>query len=506
MMVFNKQYPGPKITADWGDIIQVTVKNSLPDNGTSIHWHGLRQLYSNQMDGTNGITECPIAPGQSKTYTFKATEYGSSWYHSHYSVQYADGLVGAIKINGPSTANYDVDLGTVPLTDWFHTPVFTVAASQPKAPPTSDSILVNGTGVLNGTGTYAQITLQPNKKNKISFINTGINAYLHVSVDQHPLTVIAADFVPIQPFTTNSLSIPVGQRYDVIIDANQTPGSYWFRVGTGGGQCDGPNVKASLNDTKGAIVSYAGSAGGQPTSQSYELGTGCADEVENIVPFVQKNVPAPSTAPTALALTLDTTAGVFWKVNGEAIDISWLTPTLSYIENGTYTLPANDNGLTISGEDWSYWLIQNDTPLPHPIHLHGHNCKLIMPILPIISKANELAVYVIGQGAGSGQGVAYNLTNPIRRDTHTVDAGGYLIIAFPSDNPGAWLMHCHIPFHISGGLGVQFLENPSEIIDSLGDLSGFTDGCKTWATYQNSVTGFSQGDSGLKKRRTVRRF
>jgi len=206
-----------------------------------------------------------------------------------------------------------------------------------------------------------------------------------------------------------------------------------------------------------------------------------------LVPFLQKTVPAPSSAPTLLDLTLDTTVGVFWKVNGEAIDISWSTPSLSYIDNGTFTLPANDNGLTISSEAWTYWLIQNDTPLPHPIHLHGHN------------------FWVIGAGAGSGQGVAYNLNNPIVRDTHTVDAGGYLIIAFPGDNPGAWLMHCHIPFHISGGLGVQFLERPSEIVDSLGDLSGFTDGCKTWGAYQNSVAGFSQGDSGLKKRRTVRR-
>jgi FtsP/CotA-like multicopper oxidase with cupredoxin domain len=381
MIVFNKQYPGPPIVADWGDIIQVTVKNSLPDNGTSIHWHGMRQLHSNQMDGTNGITECPIAPGQSKTYTFKATEYGTSWYHSHYSVQYGDGLVGAIKINGPSSANYDVDLGVFPLTDWFHTPVFTVLASRPAAPPISDSILVNGLGVLNGTGKYAQITLEPNKKNKISFVNTGINSYLHVSIDNHPMTVIAADFVPIQPFTTNALSIPVGQRYDVIVDANQAAGAYWFRTGTGGGQCDGPNAKASLNDTKGAIVSYSGFTGGEPTSQSYDIGTGCADETD-IVPFRPKDVPAPPAAPTTLDLTLDTSAGVFWKVNGEAIDISWLTPTLSYIDNGTYTLPANDNGLTISSEGWTYWTIQNDTPLPHPIHLHGHNCKILCNPLP----------------------------------------------------------------------------------------------------------------------------
>ena len=75
------------------------------------------------MDGANGITECPTAPGMTKTYKFKATQYGTSWYHSHYSVQYGDGIVGPMIIHGPSTENYDIDLGTLPITDWFHAPM-----------------------------------------------------------------------------------------------------------------------------------------------------------------------------------------------------------------------------------------------------------------------------------------------------------------------------------------------------------------------------------------------
>lgn len=486
MIVFNGQYPGPAIVANWGDTVQVTVTNSLPLNGTSIHWHGVRQLHTNQMDGTNGITECPIAPGDSKTYTFKATAYGSSWYHSHYSVQYAEGLVGPIIINGPSTANYDIDLGALPLTDWFNTPVFEILAEHPTAPPTSDSILVNGTGVTDGVGTYATTTLTPGKKHKLRIVNTGINQYLHVSLDDHPFTVVAADFVPITPYTTTSLVVAVGQRYEVIIDANQNVGSYWFRTSTGGGQCDGPNKKSLANDTQGSIFTYAGAAAGNPTSTSYNLTTGCVEET-NLVPYVSTTVPAPSGSPTLLDLTLDTTDGVFWRVNGEPIHILWTTPTLSYILNDTYVLPASDNGLTITGTGWTFWLIQNDTPLPHPIHLHGHD------------------FFVVATGTGSGTGVALNLNNPIRRDTHTAPAGGYVIIGFPADNPGAWLMHCHIPFHISGGLGVQFLERPSEIVSSLGDLSGLTGGCKSWIAYQDSVVGFVQPDSGLK-RRSVRRF
>lgn len=94
--LFNDTYPGPWIQACWGDVVQITVINNMPYNGTSIHWHGIRQNQTMHMDGVNGITQCPIAPGQRFVYNWTATQYGSTWYHSHYSIQYADGLVGPL--------------------------------------------------------------------------------------------------------------------------------------------------------------------------------------------------------------------------------------------------------------------------------------------------------------------------------------------------------------------------------------------------------------------------
>lgn len=85
--VFNKTYPGPLIEACWGDELVIHVKNNYNANGTTIHWHGLRQLGTGQMDGVNGVTQCPIAKGDSFTYKFKALQYGHTWYHSHYSLQ-----------------------------------------------------------------------------------------------------------------------------------------------------------------------------------------------------------------------------------------------------------------------------------------------------------------------------------------------------------------------------------------------------------------------------------
>lgn len=70
-----------------------------------------------EMDGVNGITQCPIAPGDSFTYKFLAMQYGTTWYHSHYSLQYGDGLLGPLTIFGPSSANYDEAKDPILMTD-----------------------------------------------------------------------------------------------------------------------------------------------------------------------------------------------------------------------------------------------------------------------------------------------------------------------------------------------------------------------------------------------------
>ena len=147
--VFNGAYPGPWIQACWGDDLQITVRNRLRFNGTSIHWHGIRQHNTVEMDGVNAVTQCPIAPGQEFTYKFKAMQYGSSWYHSHYSLQYADGLVGPMTIYGPSSAEYDVAIEPILMTDWNHRSAFedwSWSLQPGNNRPLMTNILLNGIG------------------------------------------------------------------------------------------------------------------------------------------------------------------------------------------------------------------------------------------------------------------------------------------------------------------------------------------------------------------------
>jgi FtsP/CotA-like multicopper oxidase with cupredoxin domain len=116
-LAVNGQIPGPAIVCNWGDTVKVTVTNALADNATTIHWHGIRQLGTNDQDGVPGVTECGLAPGDSRVYQWVASSYGSSWYHSHFITQFADGIQGPIIIKGPTSANYDVDLGSVLISD-----------------------------------------------------------------------------------------------------------------------------------------------------------------------------------------------------------------------------------------------------------------------------------------------------------------------------------------------------------------------------------------------------
>ena len=66
----NGQWPPPSLEATLGDRVIVHVKNQLGNQTTSIHWHGLRQYGKNSMDGSSGVTQCPIPPGSRFTYDF----------------------------------------------------------------------------------------------------------------------------------------------------------------------------------------------------------------------------------------------------------------------------------------------------------------------------------------------------------------------------------------------------------------------------------------------------
>lgn len=330
---------------------------------TSIHWHGIRHLNNNIHDGVSGVTECPIPPnGGQKSYSFVAAQYGTSWYHSHYSSQYANGIVGSIIIRGPASLPYDVDLGVFPISDWYYgsadnlfarvnDPTNPFVPGAPGSPPPSSNIFLNGTNINpNGTGgEYAKIVLTPGKRHLLRLINPSVDNGFTVSIVGHAMTVVANDFVPVNAFTTRHLYMGVGARYDVTIDASQPVANYWLNVTFSGARACG----SSNNPHPAAILRYAGADESTPK----DLGvtppdTFCADQTD-FVPIVSRTVPrnrfnSSSSQSLGVTLAVDAAASkVFWKVNNSAIDVDWEKPTLEFISQGNASYPAPGNVITI---------------------------------------------------------------------------------------------------------------------------------------------------------------
>ncbi|KAI8423722.1 hypothetical protein MSG28_012753 [Choristoneura fumiferana] len=87
----------------------------------------------------------------------------------------------------------------------------------------------------------------------------------------------------------------------------------------------------------------------------------------------------------------------------------------------------------------------------HPFHLHGHSFRVI----GMRRLANETTIEEVKAFDEAGL-LKRNLKNAPIKDTVTVPDGGYTVLRFKADNPGYWLFHCHIEFHVEIGMALVF--------------------------------------------------
>ncbi|KAF7189767.1 oxidoreductase ptaK, partial [Pseudocercospora fuligena] len=494
VILVNNQFPGPAIEANWGDSIEITVHNNInsPLEGTAIHWHGFLQRGTNWMDGVPGISQCPIAPGSSYTYTIPAQLYGTSWYHAHYSAQYTGGVLGPIIVYGPSQQDYDIDIGPVMLSDWYHVPYFSIVSDAvgsdlSEIPPAADSMLINGRGRFNcsnpsygddaewlASGVSSQtkwsctdnaelskFEFQPGKVHRLRLMNTGADGVQKFTIDGHKMQVIAYDYVPVTPYTTEVITLGVGQRADVLVTADNTStNKFWIRSRT----LSGPQCGGSASGEAHAAIFYSGSdTSSDPTTQAsltFVNDTSC-NNVALDTTFPEFIIPAPDlTKPETykqldilMTLELNATGHYEWRMNNQTFKANFNEPALYPVaETGnissTFSQDPFANVYDTGDAGYVVLNLTNRTPLSHPFHLHGHNIQILSQ----------------GQTAlSTWDGTIEGAENPMRRDIQIIPALGYLVVAFQADNPGIWPFHCHVAWHLSGGLAVNLITRKDEI-------------------------------------------
>ncbi|KAJ3034587.1 hypothetical protein HDV00_004859 [Rhizophlyctis rosea] len=450
MLVINNQFPGPLIEANENDTIVVTIHNDL-ENATSIHWHGMYQNGTNYMDGSLGITECGIPPGQSFTYNFTIRgQWGTYWYHAHASTQYSDGIVGPLIIhsaNDPLNGSFDQDM-IVMVSDWYHDFSQELLVKYLNPPgiegtigtePVPESGVINGRGVFGGGGTGAQLQFQEGK-----------------SVDGHDLSVVEADGTAVVPVQVHRAPVHVAQRYSVIITTNQTASTYPLRAKMNT-NCFA-YIPPTLNPTIYANITYttAPSTSYTITDWSDTLPNDCIDLSESML-IPQLKRPAPkSTTSTTLSYSFQTSPGpnVGEEVNYAYINsISYMpqpsSPTLFQYHSSPSTLNFAGNLVIPLPNITTHDIIVNSQDkAPHPFHFAW--------------------TYGLGvqQGEGRFTGDSTNLEangDVLRRDVVVVPAFGHVVLRFVVDNPGVWAFHCHIGWHMEAGLLMQFAALPDQM-------------------------------------------
>lgn len=510
MLTINGQFPGPMIECNEGDTLVIEVEN-LSANSTALHFHGIFQNGTNFMDGTTGVTQCPIAPSRKFRYEFTVTgQSGTYYYHGHQGVQSSDGLYGPLIIHSKNekklqTMPYATDR-VVMLQDYYHDPSsgLLVKNLQPGSfgSPIPDGGLINGLNQRdcsmfkdrmcdNSTAPIPSFDLAANANHRLRFINTGAFAWFEVAIDDHQFAVTEVDGTDVLPAYESSLMISPAQRYSMVLTTNQsTSDSFWLRARMVSKCWNG--VSAPSDEVK-AVIHYSSSDKNKPRKTSIPHPTSKAANIEpatickdmDTISYIPAEYqPPPTSADYTYYLNTHMSVDT-WKLergffNESSFRGDLQHPTLHRTieglnnQNETFTTMSSANGVnSLSYDLKNDFLIQHngvkvvDIILQsfdqgnHPMHLHGHK------------------VWVLGSGSGAfpgyesmgftpqGKGVlpGYEGTtdNIMRRDVATLEGKGWLALRFIADNPGIWAFHCHMAWHSEAGLSMQFLDRIDEV-------------------------------------------
>ncbi|EGG01109.1 multi-copper oxidase laccase-like protein [Melampsora larici-populina 98AG31] len=504
VLVINNQFPGPLIEANDGDTLHILVKNKI-NLPVSIHWHGIWQNGTPWMDGVTGVTQCPIPAGTEFTYSFKINgQFGTFWYHAHAQNLAADGILGPLIIHSPNDplkrgVDYDNDIVLV-VNDWYHNMSTTILEGQLSAAgyqgslaaPSPNSALFNGIGYFNcslsehGSNCKQQnqileLRVSENEKTRIRLIGAGTHALFRFSADNHPLKVIEADATGVNgPAGVHRLPFHNGQRYSVILDtSNDTVGTSFALRAVMDTDCFAW-VAPGLTERAGtamAIVRVVPKhekrrCGCSTTELSLNatdwkdsIGGPCLDINEDLTPLIAQSVPE-----TVLGKrVVNTSFGVLLQPNSKnrsqteslgrffVNSTTWKTytykPLLPQMINGGQGILNQSEvaAYTLESLGWYDIIIQNlDKAIDHSYHLHGVDSH-------IIARGNG----TFDGNSNSNQNLKYNLVNPTRRDTYVIGGGTFAIIRVYANNPGVWILHCHIGWHLAAGFAGVFVMQPN---------------------------------------------
>jgi FtsP/CotA-like multicopper oxidase with cupredoxin domain len=411
-----------------GQRFRVRLENRI-DEPSLIHWHGLTPPW--QQDGVPGISAPPIPPGGSADYDFPLRFGGTFWMHSHQGFQ-EQLLMAAPLIIHDQRDRGDQQEVIVMLADFSFTPPEQIAAELKKggnmpsmagaAAPVGGQM--QGMGPAGGTmapgmtmgaakpdlndvkydaflandrtlGDPEVVKVEPGGRVLLRIINSSSMSAFHVDLGQLDGELIAVDGFEVAPVKGRRFPIAVAQRLDIRLTIPRAPAAHpVLALLEGESQQTGIVLLAG----RAPIARLPDAAGTASPALTLDL--------ERRLRAVKPLAPRKADRVHTLNLT-GQMAGYVWSIN----NVAW-----------NKDVPP----LPLAAGERVELVFVNKTPMPHPMHLHGHEFQVV-----------EI------DGARFAGAV---------RDTVLVPPGRRVVVAFDANNPGLWVLHCHLLYHLEAGM------------------------------------------------------
>ncbi|KAH0834847.1 Fet3 protein [Lanmaoa asiatica] len=508
----NNSWPPPPLSVNTSDSLLLHVTNSL-DVPTTLHHHGMFFNSTSWMDGAGQVSQCGIPPGQTFDYIVpinSSGQHGTFWAHAHAYGQYVDGFRAPLVLH-PSNETYQYDEEfTVILGDWYHQEhaaliqSFITISNPSGIEPVPSKLYYSvspfdgpchclGSGLIyfsqnssylppiagsspapvtSAVGFNENTTLPfvPGRTYRLRIINMAAFTAFYFWIDGHEMRIIEADGTDVQEYPTDMLSISAAQRYSMLVQARNDSSSNWMihaNMDTTMFDKVPTTLQTSLHSSQFVRIYRLRCTQTDLTSSiTYAEGQNITDlgPVQNyymtndtaLVPVdpIPQPVASQSVELEVVFQTMDdgTNRGT---LNGYVYNSPIVPAIMSVLtlgENATAQEAYGPYSIMLDHLDVVDIVVKNGDKGSHPFHLHGHKFQIVNRAQQYNSTDPTLNPPLI-----EGQ------ANPMRRDTITIPGGSSATLRVVADNPGAWLFHCHIEWHLEAGLAVQFIEAPLQV-------------------------------------------
>jgi FtsP/CotA-like multicopper oxidase with cupredoxin domain len=391
----------------------VLMENQLPAP-TAIHWHGLHP--PNNEDGVPGLTQPVIEPNASDRYYFPLKPAGTHWMHSHQGLQEAFLLSAPLIVHEPSDKLVDEQEIILFLGDFSFTSPKEIFAKlrRPSAkamamggsmaagmgkPDIND---VNYDAYLANDRTLADpevIRVEKNGRVRLRIINGSSATNFFISLGDLKGEVIATDGMPVKPISGSRFPLAIAQRIDVRM---QLPAQGAFPILA---LREGATEQTGfILATPGAVINKLPMKNAVPAGR---LTLGWEGRL------VAANPPAPKPIDRTFELRLQGNMARYeWPINGIIFDTAKPSGQAAQVH-------------VKAGQRVALKFI-NETPMSHPMHLHGHSFQVT--------------------------GINGKSLNGALRDTILVPGRTSVTVVFDANNPGTWYVHCHVLWHLAAGM------------------------------------------------------